>query len=34
MWAAAWAHASIGVACGLLIIIGGWTYGLLPQWRG
>jgi len=34
MWVSAWARASIGVAVGVLIIVGGWTYGLLLTTRG
>jgi hypothetical protein len=33
MWAAAWARAPIGIACGLLVIVGAWTYGLLLSHR-
>jgi hypothetical protein len=29
MWLAAWVHSPLGVAAGLLVIVLGWTYGLL-----
>jgi hypothetical protein len=34
MWVSAWARAPLGIAAGLLIIVGGWTYGLLLTAHG